>query len=430
MIHTKSKQLWDEAQQIFPGGVNSPVRSFKSVGGSPFFVHKGQGALLQDADGNEYVDYVLSWGPLILGHACPEVVQAVCEAAGRGFGFGAPTEVETLLAQKIRHHFPSMQMMRFVSSGTEAAMSAIRLARGYTGRNIIIKMDGCYHGHADSLLAKAGSGIATLALPDCPGVPEGITENTIVAPFNNAESIAEIFKAHPGEIAAVILEPVAGNMGVIPPAPGYLSALRSLTEKEGALLIFDEVMTGFRVAMEGCQGLFNVTPDLTILGKVIGGGLPVGAYGGRRDIMMHLAPPGPVYQAGTLSGNPVAMAAGLKTLEILGKPGLFGALTETMQKLCKELGALFARHGIPVYQTQAGTMACTFFSDQKVNDYKEAQKSDTALYARWFHAMMQEGVYWAPSQFEAAFISSAHDAVAIERTLDAAEKVLARGLPG
>jgi glutamate-1-semialdehyde 2,1-aminomutase len=428
MNHDHSQSLWTEAREVFPGGVNSPVRSFKSVGGTPFFVKEGKGAFLIDVDGNQYVDYVLSWGPLALGHACEEVVQAVCEAAARGFGFGAPTEAETLLARKIQSFIPSLEQMRFVSSGTEATMSAIRLARGYTGRDLIIKMDGCYHGHADGLLAKAGSGVATLALPDSPGVPEAVTASTIIAAFNNIENLREIFARYPGEIAAVILEPVAGNMGVVPPEPGYLEALRQLTRSEGCLLIFDEVMTGFRVALEGAQGLFGITPDLTVLGKVIGGGLPVGAYGGRKAIMDHLAPQGPVYQAGTLSGNPVAMTAGLKTLELLGESGVFEKMCDRLTSLCTELGELLKQKGISYQQNRAGTMACTFFTEEPVRNYEDAKKSNTTFYARWFHAMMEEGVYWAPSQFEAAFISKAHDTTVIERTLDAAEKVLSRGL--
>lgn len=430
MNHDRSNSLWAEALQVFPGGVNSPVRSFKSVGGSPFFVKEGKGAFLVDVDGNEYVDYVLSWGPLALGHACEEVVQAVCDAASRGFGYGAPTEVETLLARKIQSFIPSMEQLRFVSSGTEATMSAIRLARGYTGRDLIIKMDGCYHGHADGLLAKAGSGVATLALPDSPGVPEAITANTIIAPFNDIGHLREIFARYSGRIAAIILEPVAGNMGVVPPEPDYLQDLRMLTKAEGSLLIFDEVMTGFRVALEGAQGLFGVTPDLTVLGKVIGGGLPVGAYGGSQAIMDKLAPQGPVYQAGTLSGNPVAMTAGLKTLELLGEEGVFETMKNNLSALAENLGGLLKEKGIPYQQNQVGTMACTFFTEEPVKNYEDAKQSDTAFYAKWFHAMLEEGVYWAPSQFEAAFISKAHDAAVVERTLDAAQKVLSRGLSG
>jgi len=332
-----SDRLWQEAQEVLPGGVNSPVRAFKSVGGAPFFVQSGNGACLTDADGNTLIDYVLSWGPLAVGHAHPEVVEAVKLAAEQGFGFGIPTELETRLARKIREHVPSMERLRFVNSGTEAVMSALRLARGYTNRDLIIKMDGCYHGHADSMLARAGSGVATLGLPDSPGVPGDLSAKTLVAPYNDLESVAAAFQNFGGDIACVIVEPVAGNMGVVPPENGYLAGLRDLTQRHGALLIFDEVMTGFRVAPGGAQQRYGVVPDLTTLGKVIGGGLPVGAYGGRKDIMDHLAPNGPVYQAGTLSGNPMAMAAGLKTLEILERPGVFQAMETQMTALCTGL---------------------------------------------------------------------------------------------
>lgn len=423
-----SDRLWQEAQEVLPGGVNSPVRAFKSVGGAPFFVQSGNGACLTDADGNTLIDYVLSWGPLAVGHAHPEVVEAVKLAAEQGFGFGIPTELETRLARKIREHVPSMERLRFVNSGTEAVMSALRLARGYTNRDLIIKMDGCYHGHADSMLARAGSGVATLGLPDSPGVPGDLSAKTLVAPYNDLESVAAAFQNFGGDIACVIVEPVAGNMGVVPPENGYLAGLRDLTQRHGALLIFDEVMTGFRVAPGGAQQRYGVVPDLTTLGKVIGGGLPVGAYGGRKDIMDHLAPNGPVYQAGTLSGNPMAMAAGLKTLEILERPGVFHAMETQMTALCTGLGQAAKKAGVPVFQTQAGTMACLYFTDQPVHNFADAKKADTKRYARWFHAMLEQGVYVAPSQFEAGFISTAHDASIIERTLEAARKTLQEGI--
>ncbi len=428
MKRETSDRLWQEAQAILPGGVNSPVRAFKSVGGSPFFVRSGKGACLTDADGNMLIDYVLSWGPLAVGHTHPEVVDAVKASAEHGFGFGIPTELETRLAQNIRRHFPAMERLRFVSSGTEAVMSAIRLARGYTQREIIVKMEGCYHGHADSLLAKAGSGVATLGLPDSPGVPRDLSAKTVVIPYNCLQSAGEVFSRFGDDIACVIVEPVAGNMGVVLPRPGYLEGLHALTRDNGALLIFDEVMTGFRVALGGAQARYGITPDLTTLGKVIGGGMPVGAYGGRKDIMDHLAPDGPIYQAGTLSGNPMAMTAGLKTLEILERPGIFQAMETHMTALCEGLGSIARENGIPVYQTRAGSMACLFFTEQPVHCYADAKTSDTRRYAAWFHAMLERGVYFAPSQFEAAFVSTAHDSTVVSRTLDAARDVMERGI--
>lgn len=423
-----SDRLWQEAQRVLPGGVNSPVRAFKSVGGAPFFVQSGRGARLTDVDGNTLIDYVLSWGPLAAGHAHPEVVEAVQNASARGFGFGIPTELETLLAQKIIRHFPLMEQLRFVNSGTEAVMSAIRLARGCTRRDIIVKMDGCYHGHADSLLARAGSGIATLGLPDSPGVPRDVSAKTVVVPYNCLDSVAEAFDHFGEEIACVIVEPVAGNMGVVPPEPGYLEGLHALTHSHGALLIFDEVMTGFRVAPGGAQERYGIAPDLTTLGKVIGGGMPVGAYGGRKEIMDYLAPEGPVYQAGTLSGNPMAMTAGLKTLEILERPGVFRDMQARMTALCEGLGQIARENGIPVFQTQAGTMACLFFTEQPVRNFADAKTANTARYAKWFHAMLERGVYFAPSQFEAAFISTAHENAHIARTLEAARETMQLGI--
>lgn len=424
MKHESSNKLWQEALQVLPGGVNSPVRAFKSVGGSPFFVQSGKGAFLTDADGNRLIDYVLSWGPLAAGHAHPEVVEAVKSAADNGFGFGVPTELETLLARKIITHYPSMERVRFVNSGTEATMSAIRLARGFTKRDLIVKMDGCYHGHGDSMLVRAGSGIATLALPDSPGVPAVLSAQTLVVPYNDPEAITEVFNHYGADIACVIVEPVAGNMGVVPPLPGYLERLRALTVTYGALLVFDEVMTGFRVALGGAQAHYEITPDLTTLGKVIGGGMPVGAYGGPADIMDMLAPRGPVYQAGTLSGNPMAMTAGLKTLEILERPGVFEEIERQMTGLCSGLGDIAREAGVPVYQTQAGTMAGLFFTEMPVHDYTNAKLSDTKRYAKWFHGMLDRGVYFAPSQFEAAFISTAHDDDVLSSTLEAARAAM------
>ncbi|HEO70691.1 MAG TPA: glutamate-1-semialdehyde-2,1-aminomutase [Candidatus Hydrogenedentes bacterium] len=415
-----SDRLWQRANEVLVGGVNSPVRAFKGVGGTPFFVTGGRGPLLIDADGNEIIDYVLSWGPLVLGHAHPHVVEAVTRAMERGASFGIPTEAETLLAERIIARYPSMDKLRLVNSGTEATMSAIRLARGYTGRDLVVKFEGCYHGHVDSLLVKAGSGLATLGVPGSPGIPAACAQGTLTAPFNSIDGARVLFETHGEHIACVIVEPVVGNAGVIPPAPGYLEELRALTTHHGALLVFDEVMTGFRVAIGGAQERYGVTPDLTTLGKVIGGGLPVGAYGGRAEVMNHLAPSGDVYQAGTLAGNPLATAAGLATLDVLDQPGMFNRIERTMVELCDGLGVIARETGIPVYQTQVGSMACLFFHDGPVGHYAEAARSDTQRYARFFHAMLDAGVYLAPSQFEACFMSSAHTSAEIDRTLTAA----------
>ena len=405
-----------------PGGVNSPVRAFSAVGGEPLFIARGEGPYIYDVDGQRYIDYVLSWGPLILGHAHPQVVGALKEAAERGISYGAPTALETELAKAVVEAVPSIEMVRFVNSGTEATMSALRLARAYTGRSKIIKFEGCYHGHADFLLVRAGSGVATLGLPDSAGVPEGIAQDTLVAPYNDLPTVDRLFSENRGQIAAVIVEPVAGNMGVIPPEPGFLAGLRAVTKAEGALLIFDEVITGFRVAYGGAQALYGVTPDLTCLGKVIGGGLPVGAYGGRREIMAMVAPLGPVYQAGTLAGNPLAMTAGIETLKVLAEPGAYERLEENSARLAD---GLRAAAGVPVFQTRVGSLFCTFFSGERVVDYASAKTSDTNRYALFFRAMLANGVYLAPSQFEAGFLSLAHSDEDIERTVQAAEAAFA-----
>ena len=424
----RSQELYGEACKYLPGGVNSPVRAFKAVGGTPFFVARGQGSRLWDVDGKEYIDYVASWGPLILGHAHPEVVEFVSQVAARGTSFGAPTELEVELAKKVVEAVPSIEMVRFVNSGTEATMSAMRLARGYTGRDKIVKFEGCYHGHVDYLLAKAGSGVLTFSLPGTPGVPQDFTRHTLLATFNDLDSVERLFNEVGEEIAAVIVEPIMGNAGVIPPVPGFLEGLREITREHGALLIFDEVITGFRVSYGGAQELYGVTPDLTCLGKVIGGGLPVGAYGGRREIMEHVAPLGPVYQAGTLSGNPLAMAAGLKTLEILGRPGTYEQLEERAASLEKGMREALDRKGLPGAINRVGSMMCLFFTEEeKVETYAQALTSDTQRYSRYFWAMQEGGVNLAPSQFEAAFVSTAHTEEDIARTLEVGERALAQG---
>lgn len=426
MNTTQSRKLFESAQKTIPGGVNSPVRAFKSVGGNPLFIDRGEGPYLLDADGNRYIDYVLSWGPLILGHAHPQVVEALKSVIGRGTSYGAPTAIETELAELVCEMVPSAEMVRFVNSGTEATMSALRLARAYTGRDKIIKFSGNYHGHADMLLVKAGSGVATLGLPDSPGVPKGAAQDTLIAPYNDLKAVATLFDSNPDQIAAVIIEPVAGNMGVVPPVEGFLQGLRDLTQKEGALLIFDEVMTGFRVALGGAQELYGVMPDITALGKVIGGGLPVGAYAGRADIMQRVAPLGPMYQAGTLSGNPLAMTAGLETLKILRRPGVFASIVEKATKLGNGIGAAAEAAGVPVYQTQVGTMFCTYFSETPVVDWDSAAKADTVRFGKFFWGMIERGVYMAPSQFEAGFVSLAHTDAVIEATIEAAQGAFAQ----
>jgi glutamate-1-semialdehyde 2,1-aminomutase len=420
----RSAQLFAEAQRLLPGGVNSPVRAFRGVGGTPRFIDHGAGPYLYDVDGNRYIDYVLSWGPLILGHAAPPVVEAITAQAARGTSFGAPTALESELAALICAALPAVEMVRFVSSGTEATMSALRLARAYTGRPRIVKFIGCYHGHADALLVQAGSGVATLGLPDSPGVTPGATADTLSAPYNDLAAVEALFAEHGPTIAAVIVEPVAGNMGLVLPAPGFLEGLRRLTTAHGALLIFDEVMTGFRVAHGGAQALYGVTPDLTCLGKVIGGGLPVAAYGGRREIMAQIAPAGPVYQAGTLSGNPLAMAAGIATLQALAAPGVYEGLRAQTAALVEIFTTAARQAGVPLAAGAAGSMWGFFCREGAPQNFAEAKQADTARYARVFHALLDAGVYLAPSQFEAAFVSTAHDAGTLEHTARAVATAL------
>ena len=419
MKHSQSEELFRRAQEIIPGGVNSPVRAFRSVGGNPPFIARGEGSHLFDVDGNEYIDYVGSWGPLLLGHRHPEILAALERALAIGTSFGAPTAQEVDLAEAIRDAVPSIEMVRLVNSGTEATMSAIRVARGFTGRDLIVKFEGCYHGHVDSLLVKAGSGLATLGIADTQGVPKAFCDTTLALPFNSVEALEEAFRAHGDRIAAVIVEPVVGNMGCVPPVAGYLEAMREITARHGALLIFDEVMTGFRVAFGGAQQRFGIQPDLTTLGKVIGGGLPVGAYGGRKDIMSKIAPSGPVYQAGTLSGNPLAVAAGLAMLRHLkANPKIYDRLERMSAKLCASAPA-----GITV--NRVGAMFTFFFTDCPVTDWESAKRSDTARFGRFFRAMLERGVYLAPSQFEAAFLSAAHADEDIDRTIAAAGEAFA-----
>jgi len=414
MTHTKSEAAFHRAQQVIPGGVNSPVRAFRAVGGTPPFIARGQGSHIFDIDGNEYIDYVGSWGPLLLGHRHPAIVEAVRQALETGTSFGAPTQRETDLAEAIRDAVPSMEMVRLVNSGTEATMSAIRVARGFTGRDLTVKFEGCYHGHVDSLLVKAGSGLATLGIADTQGVPKGFTDTTLPLPFNSVDAVEAAFRAHGGRIASVIVEPVVGNMGCVPPRPGFLEALREITARHGALLILDEVMTGFRVAYGGAQARFGIRPDMTTLGKVIGGGLPIGAYGGRADIMSRVAPLGPVYQAGTLSGNPLAVAAGLAMLRYLkAHPEVYGELETKSAAIASAAPA-----GITV--NRVGAMFTWFFTDQPVTDWDSARRADTAKFAAFHRRMLDEGIYLPPSQFEAAFVSVAHTDDDIAKTNDAA----------
>ena len=427
---TRSGELFDRAKRVLPGGVNSPVRAFRAVGGTPFFVARAKGARLFDADGNSYLDYVCSWGPLILGHAHPAVLDAVRDAAERGWTYGAPCEAEVELAEEVRRRMPTLEMVRFVNSGTEATMAAVRLARAATGRDLIIKFEGCYHGHADSFLVKAGSGVATLGLPDSPGVPAELARLTLTAPFNDANQVADLFTHHDGRIAAVIVEPYLGNVGFIAPEPGFHEAVRTLCDRHGALLIFDEVMTGFRVAAGGAQERLRVRPDLTTLGKIIGGGFPVGAYGGRPDLMKRIAPDGPVYQAGTLSGNPVAMAAGLATLLETARPGFYETLEKRTARLLQGLTAAANARRVPYTTGYAGSMWGGYFTAGPVRNYEDAKQTDAKLFARWHKAALARGVFLAPSAFEAGFVSSAHSDADIEVTIKELDAALDDALRG
>src|SRR6266404_4964802 len=420
-MNDRSKELFASAVDLIPGGVNSPVRAFRGVGGTPLFIKSASGATVTDVDDRIYIDYVGSWGPMILGHADGEIVTALQQAAARGTSYGAPNGLEVLLAQEIVDAVPSMEMVRMVSSGTEATMSAIRLARGVTGRDKLVKFEGCYHGHGDSLLVKAGSGVATLGLPDSPGVPASLAANTLTLPYNNSDSLQEVFSKHE-DIAAVIIEPVVGNMGCVPPRPGYLEAVREITSAHGALLIFDEVMTGFRVARGGAQELYGIAPDITTLGKIIGGGLPVGAYGGSKDLMRNIAPAGPIYQAGTLSGNPLSMTAGLITLRRLRDPSIYERLELSSAQLCEGMSTAARDAGVTTITNRVGSMFTTFFTEGPVFDWQTANSCDRQLYGRFFHSMLDEGIYLAPSQFEAGFVSVAHTEEIIGRTIEAARK--------
>jgi len=420
----KSEKAFKEAQKHIPGGVNSPVRAFGPVGGHPIFFKSGSGCHVTDIDGNSYIDYVGSWGPLILGHAYPAVIKKIKSTAAKGTSFGAPTVLETKLAKLIKGAVPSIEKVRFVNSGTEATMSAIRVARAFTGRELVVKFEGCYHGHVDGLLIKAGSGAATLGIPTSPGIPQGYASTTVVLPYNSLQAVEALCKERGREIACIILEPVAGNMGVVPPVPGYLEGLWKLTRANGIVLIFDEVMSGFRVSPGGAQGLYGIRPDLTTLGKIIGGGLPVGAYGGRADIMDKIAPLGAVYQAGTLSGNPVAMAAGVATLEALKDASLYEKLEESSRNLAEGLERAARDSGVKTFHTRVGSMLCIFFTENRVTDWDSAKTSDTQRYAAYFRGMLERGVYLAPSQFEAAFVSTAHGGEDIETTIKAGSEVM------
>jgi glutamate-1-semialdehyde 2,1-aminomutase len=421
-MNTKSHELFQKALKLMPGGVNSPVRAFRAVGGDPVFIAGGKGSSIVDVDGRSYIDYVMSWGPLILGHSHPEVVGALAKALERGTSFGACTEGEVELAERICDAYPSIERVRLVNSGTEATLSALRVARAATGRERILKFEGCYHGHGDSLLVKAGSGVATLGLPDSPGVPRALAELTVTVPFNDPAALEEAFRIHANQLAAVILEPVIGNAGCIPPQAGFLEKLRGLTAGQGTVLIFDEVMTGFRVAYGGAQELFKIKPDLTTLGKVIGGGLPVGAYGGRASLMDWVAPAGPVYQAGTLSGNPLAVTAGLKTLEILRRPGTYERLEGVSNHLADGLATAAAKAGVPLTVNRVGSMFTCFFTNDSVTDYASAKMADTARFARFFRSLLGRGVYFPPSQFEAAFVSTTHHESDVATTVEAATR--------
>ncbi|GFO67407.1 glutamate-1-semialdehyde 2,1-aminomutase [Geomonas limicola] len=422
MKNSRSTQLFQEALKTIPGGVNSPVRAFRSVGSDPLFIKKAAGCKIYDEDGNEFIDYVGSWGPAILGHCHPTVVAAVKAAVDNGCSFGAPTELEITLAEMVTKAYPSIEMVRMVSSGTEATMSAIRLARGYTGRDKILKFSGCYHGHSDSLLVKAGSGLATFGVPDSPGVPADFAKHTLTAVYNSVESVRELVTANKDQVACVIVEPIAGNMGTVPPNPGFLEGLRELCTQEGIVLIFDEVMCGFRVAYGGAQEVYGVKADLTTLGKIIGGGLPVGAFGGKKEIMKHLSPAGGVYQAGTLSGNPLAMTAGIETLKLLQAPGFYQDLEEKAKFVAEGIAKAAKDAGYPIYSTRVGSMFCAFFSKEPVYDWDSAAKCDTKAFATYFRGMLEEGIYLACSQFETAFVGAAHSQADLEKTIAAAAK--------
>ena len=424
--YPNSSQLFARAQQVIPGGVNSPVRAFRGVGGSPLFIRAASGAMLHDADGRSYIDYIGSWGPMILGHAQPEIIAAIRAAAERGTSYGAPTELEIQLAEEVIRFFPSIEKLRLTSSGTEATMSALRLARGYTGRSKIVKFEGCYHGHSDSLLVRAGSGVATLGLPDSPGVLPEVARATITVPFNDVAALERVFDEVGSDIAAVIIEPVVGNMGCVAPQEGYLQAVRRITEQHGAVLIFDEVMTGFRLAPGGAQELYGIKADLTTLGKILGGGLPVGGFGGRREIMDVVAPVGPVYQAGTLSGNPLAVTAGLTLLRLLRQGKVYEQLERVTAKIVAGLSEAAHEAGVTVTINRVGSMFTIFFTDELVTDWTSASRSDRAAFGRFFHAMLDEGVYLPPSQFEAAFVSTAHSDELVEQTIAAARKAFAQ----
>ncbi len=425
MESSKSLSAWQKSQQFIPGGVNSPVRNFSKVGEHPRFIERGNGSKIYDIDGNEYIDYVASWGPLVLGHAHPEVVESISNAAASGTSFGAPTTLETELAEIIVNAVPSIEQVRLVNSGTEATMSAIRVARGYTGRNKIVKIDGCYHGHVDYLLAKAGSGIATFGLSDSGGVPEDFARNTLTVPFNDPEALKTTIDANQDEIACLILEPIMGNMGIIPPRDGYLNELREITEQHGIVLIFDEVITGFRVAYGGAQSYYNVTPDMTCLGKIIGGGLPVGAYGGKREIMQCVAPEGDVYQAGTLSGNPLAVTAGITTLKKLAQPGVYEQLKNRASALADGLSEATQKHSIDAWHSRVGSMLMLYFTPESVTDADGARTADTERFREYFWGLLERGVYIAPSQFEAGFVSLVHSEEDINTTVQAATEVIA-----
>ncbi|MBO2591980.1 glutamate-1-semialdehyde 2,1-aminomutase [Shewanella algae] len=424
---TRSEDLFEQAKKTIPGGVNSPVRAFNGVGGSPRFIEKADGAYIYDADGKAYIDYVGSWGPMILGHNHPKIREAVLKAVENGLSFGAPTELEVQMAEKVIEMVPSIEQVRMVSSGTEATMSAIRLARGYTNRDKILKFEGCYHGHADCLLVKAGSGALTLGQPSSPGIPADFAKHTLTAVYNDLDSVKELFSQHPQDIACIILEPVAGNMNCIPPVAGFLEGLRELCDQFGALLIIDEVMTGFRVSKSGAQGHYGVTPDLTTLGKVIGGGMPVGAFGGKKEVMQYIAPTGPVYQAGTLSGNPIAMTAGLAQLEALSEPGLYEELAAKTKRIAEGFKAAADKHGIPMAINYVGGMFGFFFTDEeKITCFEQVTKCNMEQFRAFYHGMLDEGIYLAPSAFEAGFLSMAHGEQELQATLDAADRVLAR----